>query len=67
MFGDASTGVLDVESVWRKDQGTRCEEVGAALRCGAWDYKSHPPQPQPPLEFGALLSLFFPRLGPRAG
>ncbi|KAG8141799.1 putative WD repeat-containing protein [Naja naja] len=26
MFGDASTGVLDVESVWRRDQGTRCEE-----------------------------------------
>ncbi|XP_058015686.1 cytoplasmic dynein 2 intermediate chain 2 [Ahaetulla prasina] len=26
MFGDASTGALDVESVWRRDQGTRCEE-----------------------------------------
>ncbi|XP_026568299.1 WD repeat-containing protein 34 [Pseudonaja textilis] len=39
MFGDASTGVLDVESVWRRDQGTRCEEVrarggGALCPCG---------------------------------
>ncbi|XP_063172237.1 cytoplasmic dynein 2 intermediate chain 2 [Candoia aspera] len=26
MFGDAAAGALDVQSVWRRDQGARCEE-----------------------------------------
>lgn len=70
MFGDAAGGALDVESVWRRDQGARCEEVGAPL-CPAGRGTTGPilpaRAPHPPRgRWGALLRPF-PGWAPPSG